>query len=191
MQINTPEEAEEFIRKHHLKLEEGKAYALFSCGCLMDDTELYTYIHYIKNEKKITARGCPVHKEKGLFLGRVKQCGCGALIFSEKGRVKSGFTCPKCRNSVRKRRRPKSKYENTELLDLKRIDCKFRSMCLDKYKSRYQVLPCKGCHDYIGGGIEADVARQGRFGLNKYDETEYGESGRLDSLSLYERTDEN
>jgi len=192
MQINTPEEAEDYIKSKGFEIQLGQAYSIFSCGCVVyKERAFYIWKRFPKGEKNefekkgINTRCCREHKTAGLYLGSFKKCSCGSMLFSKKN-VRSGGTCPVCNahfRALKAIRNRKPSRRNLNKRDLSRTDCKSRGACLVKYDG-YDTLPCKGCLDYIKGGIEADIALQGCWGLNKYDETEYEEASHLDSLSL-------
>ena len=176
--IKTAEQAAEFIKKHGVVPQPGRAYKLYTCGCVLQGRSYYRSI-FKKTEYQENKKFCPVHKLKGEFIGSFKKCGCGKMYFSKTVTLRNGDTCPACRNTRRKDRTKKrviinnipvkSKFWNKDLRDPDRIDCKFRQKCLDKYLNRYQALPCKNCRHYWPREIEEEISKQGGFGINKYE----------------------
>jgi hypothetical protein len=149
MQIETPEQAKEYIESKGIQIIPGKAYNVYKCGCVYLDDEDPNRMKWFA-DKKHTTRCCPEHIS-GL-LNKFKLCKCGQTYFSS--RVQASEKCSSCYGikikipgQYKGKAKARSKLKNIHLQDLERWDCSGRSECLDEF-FKHQCTPCLGCEKY-------------------------------------------
>lgn len=133
--------------KSGIKPVNGVAYFLYECGhsySAADDPA--RMLKYGPNYKAI--RSCPKCKRKKVLV-KYKRCNCG--IEQTGLKVQSSKYCSSCsfvKQQLQKLSKKGKARRNKHLIDESRIHCIHRNTCLTKYFD-YEVVPCKGCPDYI------------------------------------------
>jgi len=154
----TIDTAEAYINSQSITIIPGKAYNIYLDGCVYQNEDDPNNLHW-SPEKKQMLRCCPEHSEYGL-LNKFKKCACDQVYFSS--RVRSSENCNVCYWGKNKKDRVKKNYRkikkilnNSDMADLSRWDCSFRSDCLTKY-IKYNAVPCKDCQSYTKANLGMD-----------------------------------
>jgi hypothetical protein len=138
--------ARQLIRKAGLTVEEGKAYVIYDCGHVFEnskDPQILTY--YLGENRSI--RSCPICVTRKLIT-KYKLCGCGAEHLGK--RVQPSKCCSQCsslRKATGREIRLDAYKRNSHLMDASRWNCVHWDICRDKYLE-YDAVPCKGCNRY-------------------------------------------